>query len=265
MAPSDSVLDAYWQTPPMARTFATTAFVLSVAIYFGGLPFDWFFHHPYFIWQIPPQIWRFVTTFLVTGPGLGMLFDSYFIYRYTSDLELGHPRFPHKEDLLWYMIFVGGSILGFNYFVEIPYSPRYPPLSALILAMCYTVTQDQRGMKTQVYFVTIPSQLLPYCMILLSLFMGHDLLYIMMQIQGLVAAHLYDFLTRIWPEFGGGKNLIPTPSFLSRLVVTPRVLRRDYGTAVRPTDAASGRSTGASTGGPLPDSWRTRGAGHRLG
>jgi Derlin-2/3 len=101
-------------------------------------------------------------------------------------------------------------------------------------------------------------------MILLGLFMGHDLPYMAMQVEGLVAAHLYDFLTRLWPEFGGGWNPIPTPAFVSRLVQTPRMFRRDYGTAIRPTDSASGRTTGASTG-PLPDSWRTRGAGQRLG
>ena len=130
MAPSDTVLDAYWQTPPMARyafitlllntstllthilrNFATIAFTLSIAVYFGGVPWDWFFHHPYYLWQIPPQIWRLVTTFLVTAPGLGILFDTYFLYRYLSDLEVGHPRFPRKEDVLWYLMFVGGTIL----------------------------------------------------------------------------------------------------------------------------------------------------------
>jgi Derlin-2/3 len=152
----------------------------------------------------------------------------------------------------------------FNYYFDITYSPMHPPLSALILAMCYTVTQDQRGMKTQVYFVTIPAQLLPYCMILLSLFMGHDLDYIILQFEGLLAAHLYDFLTRIWPEFGGGTNYIPTPGFLSRVMNTPRVLQRSYGTAIRSTASSSGRDTGAEAG-PLPDSWRTRGSGQRLG
>jgi Derlin-2/3 len=89
----------------------------------------------------------------------------------------------------------------------------------------------------------------------------------LIQLTGFVAAHAFDFLTRIYPEFGGGPNLLQTPSFMSHLVHTPRVLKRAYGTAVRPTtDNDTGRGTGASTGsGPLPDSWRTRGRGHRLG
>ncbi|KAI9149216.1 Derlin-2 [Paramyrothecium foliicola] len=261
-SPSESVIDAYWQTPPMARIFSTTVFVLSTAIHFGLMPSTWFVHHPYFLWQIPPQIWRVVTTYFVTS-GLGILFDTYFSYRYLSELEVGHPRFPRKEDLLWYLIFVGGTVLGINYFVDISFFMVHA-LDALILALCYTVTQDQRGVKATFYFVTIPAQLTPYCMILMNIFFGGPQR-IVVQLEGLVAAHLYDFLTRLWPEFGGGVNLIPAPAFLSRLVQTPRLLRRDYGTAFRAgNNASSGQSTGASAG-PLPDAWRTRGKGQRLG
>jgi hypothetical protein len=111
MAPSDTVIDAYWQTPPMARYFASITFVVSVCGHFGLLPLWWFVHHPPFLWQIPPQIWRLVTTYFITDGGLGILFDTYFLYRYMTELEVGNPRFPRKEDLLWYLIFVGGTIL----------------------------------------------------------------------------------------------------------------------------------------------------------
>lgn len=137
-------------------------------------------------------------------------------------------------------------------------------LQGLIIALCYTSVQDQRGVKTNFFFFTVPAQALPYCMLLASLLMSPGL--IPLQISGIVAAHLHDFLFRIWPEFGGGPRLLATPGFVSWLVQTPRVLQRDYGTAVRPaTERTAGRSTGASTGSVLPDSWKTRGAGHRLG
>jgi Derlin-2/3 len=137
-------------------------------------------------------------------------------------------------------------------------------LEGLIVAMCYTATQDQRGQKTNFYFFTVPAQALPYCMLISSLLMGGPF---MLELSGLLAAHLHDFLFRLWPEFGGGPNLLATPAWVSYLVQTPRILQRDYGTAVRPppAGATSGRSTGASTGSVLPDSWKTRGAGHRLG
>lgn len=139
-------------------------------------------------------------------------------------------------------------------------------LQGLILALCYTVVQDQRGQQSRFFFFTVPAQLIPYCMLLMSLLMSPGL--IPLQLTGLFAAHLHDFLTRIYPEFGGGPNLLPTPAFLSRFMHTPRIIQRAYGTAIRgrTADEASGSSSGASTGGSvLPDSWRTRGTGRRLG
>ncbi|RDA93425.1 hypothetical protein CP533_2612 [Ophiocordyceps camponoti-saundersi (nom. inval.)] len=139
------------------------------------------------------------------------------------------------------MNYLGG--LGFGTF-----------LRALILAMCYTVTQDQRGMKANLMFITIPAPMTPYAMLAFNLLFPGGVSNMLLQLLGLLAAHLFDFLTRIWPEYGGGRNLIPTPALFSTAVqaVESRL-------AV-PSPAASGVQRG-----PLPDSWRTRGAGHRLG
>jgi Derlin-2/3 len=107
-------------------------------------------------------------------------------------------------------------------------------------------------------------------MILMSLLSPGGVFTVPLQIMGILVAHMYDFLTRLWPELGGGRNLLPTPGWVSYLVQTPRILRRGYGTVLRPTDqpvgGSEGRSTGVSMGsGPLPDAWRTRGQGRRLG
>lgn len=148
-----------------------------------------------------------------------------------------------------------------NYLCALPFQTF---LRALILAMAYTVTQDQRGMKATFYFITIPAQLTPIAMILVNLLFPGGHMAMLLQLEGFVAAHLYDFLSRTWPEFGGGPNILATPAFVRRLVQTPRVLERGFGTAIRPDDPASGTSSGASRG-PLPDSWKTRGRGQRLG
>lgn len=129
--------------------------------------------------------------------------------------------------------------------------------------MAYTATQDARGQKANFFFFTVPAQLIPVCMMAATLLMG-GLQGALLQLTGLVAAHLHDFLTRIYPEIGGGRNLAPTPGFFAGLVQTPRMLQRDYGTAIR-AGPTTGSTTGAQARGPLPDSWRTRGSGHRLG
>lgn len=150
--------------------------------------------------------------------------------------------------------FLNRAVVGFGGFF----------LPGLIMAMVYTASQDQRGMKTNYFFFTVPSQAVPYCMILFSLLTNPGV--VPMELTGIVAAHLHDFLTRLWPEFGGGSNWLPTPGFVSWFVQTPRILQRRYGTAIRqPNDKTTDSDTGASTGSVLPDSWKTRGSGHRLG
>ena len=66
-------------------------------------------------------------------------------------------------------------------------------LEALLIAMCYTATQDQRGRLAHFYIVNVPAQSLPYCILLLSPIMkGPSAFFV--GVTGIIAAHLHDFL-----------------------------------------------------------------------
>jgi Derlin-2/3 len=133
--------------------------------------------------------------------------------------------------------------------------------SCLVLAFAYTSTQDDRGMKSNFFILTIPSQWIPYAMLLMTLVTGGPTA-TKIQATGLIAAHLHDFLTRLWPDFGGGTNLIPTPTFIRNIFAKPHatVKHKPYGTAFAQPERAGSRSDGV-----LPESWKNRGSGHRLG
>lgn len=132
-------------------------------------------------------------------------------------------------------------------------------LQALLIGMCYTACQDMRGATAHFYIITIPAQMMPYCLLLVQLLFPNGVENLKIGLTGLVAAHLHDFLTRIYPEFGNGPNLIPTPAFISYFMITPRIQNTGFGTAIRPKTNAAG------SGGPLPDAWRSKGPGRRLG
>lgn len=87
----------------------------------------------------------------------------------------------------------------------------------------------------------------------------------LMQFMGLVAAHLYDFLTRLWPTFGGGKNYIRTPNVVKRWFGAdkPGFTHRGYGSSYRPPVQTAGRGTSSGFG--FSTAWGTRGQGRRLG
>ena len=87
----------------------------------------------------------------------------------------------------------------------------------------------------------------------------------MIQVTGLLAAHMYDFLTRLYPTFGGGRNYIKTPAVVKRWFGADKAgfQHRGYGTAFRPASQASGRGTSSGFG--FSSAWGTRGQGRRLG
>ncbi|KAI9049287.1 hypothetical protein LZ554_007133 [Drepanopeziza brunnea f. sp. 'monogermtubi'] len=257
-----SALDMFWAAPPISRTIALTAFVLSISVYSGLLSGYYVLFHLSLLWRLPPQIWRLATSFLLTGKDLSILFDTYFLYTYGSKLETASPRFSGPGDFFTYILFVCFTILGLNVLV----TGGMVLTSALILAFAYTSAQDDRGQKASFFIVTIPAQLIPYAMLLMTLVMaGPEAAKI--QATGLVAAHLHDFLTRLYPTFGGGRNLVPTPAFVKKMwqSTAATVDHRAYGTAFAPAQREAGKTSGSSPGGVLPESWRNRGSGHRLG
>ncbi|KAI1100147.1 Der1-like family-domain-containing protein [Jackrogersella minutella] len=251
------IVSAYMNTPPVARTVASAVFLCSVGVYTGMLNPDPFIFHYSLLFKFPPGLYRLVTSFLLTGSGLGVLFDTYFVFTYLSQLELSNSKFAKKEDLIWYLLFVTGVIVPLNAL----FTEGMVLLQALLIAMCYTATQDQRGMNAHFYIITIPAQLMPYCLLLVQLLFPGGWVNLKIGLTGLVAAHLHDFLTRIYPQFGNGPNLIPTPRILSWIMSTPRLQNTVYGQAMQP---AAPREAGGRSG-PLPDSWRTKGPGRRLG
>ncbi len=79
---SSELMDAYWAAPPMARTLTTAIVVTSFSALIGGL-FGWqLYIYLYFtedrLFRLPPELWRLVTSFLITRPKIGLILDPYF-------------------------------------------------------------------------------------------------------------------------------------------------------------------------------------------
>lgn len=141
---------------------------------------------------------------------------------------------------------------------------------ALILALAYTYATDNRGKRVTFFIIQIPVEYLPWAMLTSTLVMsGWPVA--LQDGMGIIAAHLYDFLTRLYPTFQGGRNWIQTPAFVRRAFGAERSAfsHKAYGTSFRPASGNPGgeQSRGASNGwtSALGGSWGGRGAGRRLG
>jgi len=158
---------------------------------------------------------------------------------------------------------IGGGILG-----------GYTFLDALTLAFAYTHAQDNPNRQVSFFIITMRAKFLPLAMLAMTFVSGSPEA-ALKQASGLVAAHLYDFLTRIWPTHGGGKNYIQTPAAISAWfgadARTPQA--RNYGSAIPGRPAPAGRTAAAPAPGSAASTgwsssvpgWNSRGTGRRLG
>lgn len=104
-------MDVFWSAPPVSRTLTALTFIQSALVYGGMLDGYLILFLPKRIFQLPPEIWRLFSPFLLTGPNLSFFFDLYFMFTYGSTLESGSPRFSIPGDFFTYVLFVGVVIL----------------------------------------------------------------------------------------------------------------------------------------------------------
>lgn len=138
--------------------------------------------------------------------------------------------------------------------------------SSLLTAFAYTATQDEGG-KTRIFILDIPTRAVPLMLCFMTFIMTQSTHAALVQATGIVAAHLYDFLTRLYPKFGGGVNILTTPTFVRRWFEPKAVSvsNKSYGTSFQPAAPRAAASGSTPAGGVLPESWKSRGSGHRLG
>jgi len=248
-------MDVIQSWPPLTRVLVVSTVALSILIHSQMIAgFNWVFI-PNYIFRLPPKIpelWRLYTTFCITGSGLGILLDSYFLYTYSSALERGSPRFTEHGSYFVYMAFCMSFILGTGgYFLG-----GVALMKALIISLAYTFSQDNPNSNVTIFILTFPAKYLPFALLAISAVSG-GWPSALIESTGFLAAHMYDFLTRIWPMFGGGRNLLPTPTFVKNLFAPEggRPEARPYGTAFRPREER-----------PANPAWGSgRGPGRRLG
>lgn len=154
------------------------------------------------------------------------------------------------------------------------YLGGYVLLSPLTLALAYTFAQEDPYRQMSYIVITFQAKWLPLVMLAMTFVMDSPGA-ALVQSSGLVAAHAYEFVFKIWPEYGGGRKLISTPRFVANWFAPAAgtASRRGAGTAyaARPpsgaqnTSQTQGGSGGGWASGFSGGNWGERGPGRRLG
>ncbi|KAL0410584.1 UNVERIFIED_CONTAM: Derlin-1 [Sesamum latifolium] len=212
-----SVSDIYYKSlPPITKAYGTACFLVTVACQLGILSPGLIAHVPYLsIFHF--QVWRLITNFFFLGKfsinfGIRLLM----IARYGVQLENG-PFQRRTADFLWMMLFGAFSLLVLS---SIPYF--WSPFLgiSLVFMLLYLWSREFPNATINIYgLVALKAFYLPWAMLCLDVIFGSP---IVPDLLGIVAGHLYYFLTVLHP-LAGGRNILRTPALIHKLVARWRI------------------------------------------
>ncbi|PWN93187.1 DER1-domain-containing protein [Acaromyces ingoldii] len=230
-------MDELLKIPPVTRTLLGSTLLVTLPVLLQ-------LSNPYHILLWWPavirrwQLWRPITAFFFGGKGLPLLFDTFLLFRNSTDLEL-NTFYRRTSEYAWALMLIGSLILATNY-------PLGSPVlfSPMLNALTYLWARSNPHAVVSIFgLINCPAPYLPYAYLALDLVRGGPGLAVQ-SATGLLSAHIYYYLATILPATDGGRGprwLPGAPAFLQRLL--PDSL--DPATAhQQPQQGGSVRSTG---------------------
>ncbi|KAI3921589.1 hypothetical protein MKW92_027049 [Papaver armeniacum] len=159
------------------------------------------------------QIWRLVSNFFFLGPfSVRFAVRLIMLARYGVQLEKG-PFDKRTADFMWMMLFGAFSLLIIAA-VPMLWSPFMAV--SLVFMLLYVWSREFPNAQINIYgVVRLKGFYLPWAMLALDLIFGAPLI---PDILGIIAGHLYYFLTVLYP-LSTGRNILKTPLWVQKVVV----------------------------------------------
>ncbi|KNA05753.1 hypothetical protein SOVF_187530 [Spinacia oleracea] len=201
----------YQSLPPISKGYGTLCLLVTTASQLGVL-------NPYYIALLYGrvfknfEVWRLFTNFFFLG-GFSINFGIrlLMIARYGVQLEQG-PFQRRTADFLWMMIFGAFSLLVLYAipFFDLPFGGI-----SLVFMLLYVWSREIPNANINLYgLVTLKSFYLPWAMLALDVIFGSS---IWPDLLGIIAGHLFYFLTVLHP-LAGGKMILKTPAWVHKIV-----------------------------------------------
>ncbi|KAK8550439.1 hypothetical protein V6N13_118957 [Hibiscus sabdariffa] len=232
----------YKSLPPITKAYGTICFLTTVASQLGLYRIETIaLIHELVFSEF--QVWRLLTNFFFLGNfSVNFAIRLLMIIRYGVQLEQG-PFQRRTADFLWMMIFgalsllvlsfipiLRGAFLGISLVFMLVYiwSREFPNaqvniygLVALKVGIVFLLIVTIFGSASVSAYVTTITQAfyLPWAMLALDVIFGSPLA---PDLMGIIAGHLYYFLTVLHP-LAGGRNIIFTPKLVHKLVARARL------------------------------------------
>ncbi|KAK4256447.1 hypothetical protein QN277_009308 [Acacia crassicarpa] len=238
-----SPAEYYRSLPPVSKAYGVACLMTTSAFYLQ-LYDPWNISLNYALVFKHLQVWRLVTNFFFLGPfSFPFAFRLIIIARYGVSLERG-PFDKRTADYLWMLIFGALSLLVI---AVVPFGWTPFMGGPLVYMIVYVWSREFPDARINIYgVVSLKGFYLPWAVLALDLIFGDSL---KPGITGMVAGHLYYFLTVLYP-LSGGQYIFKTPLWVHKIVAY-----WGEGTQINSPVRSN----------PTTDGIVFRGRGHRLG
>ncbi|XP_052879382.1 derlin-1.1-like [Gossypium arboreum] len=202
----------YYQSLPPVSKFYGVACLMTTSAFYLALYDPWNIALSYQEVFKRFQVWRLITNFFFLGP-----FSPFFAIRLIMIARYGVllERVPFDKrtaDYVWMLMFGALSLLVM---AAIPFLWTPFMAGSLVFMIVYVWSREFPNAQISIYgVVTLKGFYLPWALLALDLIFGASL---MEDIIGMVAGHLYYFLT-VFHRLAGGKYVLKTPLWVHKLV-----------------------------------------------
>eukprot|EP01025_Chloroclados_australasicus_P055570 TRINITY_DN6759_c0_g5_i1.p1 TRINITY_DN6759_c0_g5~~TRINITY_DN6759_c0_g5_i1.p1 ORF type:complete len:307 (-),score=14.44 TRINITY_DN6759_c0_g5_i1:435-1256(-) len=237
----NTVRDWYESIPPITRAIGTAIFA-STCLYTIGL-FNpmWIYYDQQLIFQ-KLQIWRLITPMFFLGKfSLNFFFNLLWFVKYAPPLERNVFQFNPADYVVFYLFCAAMFCLIQTFY---PPAGLYFFASPMVFAVIYLWSRNFPNEVMSLYgVVRIRSFYLPFAFAGMSLLFTGEIP--VQDIIGIVVGHLFYFLTVLYPQQSGGRNLLKAPQFLAQWLAQVGIGSGGYYPAPRAGSGAQTSWTGA--------------------
>lgn len=209
----DSLKDWFDSVP-----LVTKIFLMSTLMSGAALSFKWISAESMILfWPLITskfEVWRLFTPFIFAGSfSFNFAMHTYVMYenfRRYEENPYNTGAGGNTADFIWLILLAMGVLLGLAYVFDLLILS-----DAILYVVMYVWSRREPAAQVNMFGFRFKSVYLPWVYVAIRLLMGGS---ITEPLMGIAVGHLYFYLVEVYPAAHGGRGLIQTPQFCSRLV-----------------------------------------------
>jgi membrane associated rhomboid family serine protease len=93
----------FGQQPPISKWLLVFSLAIPVGVQLGAIPVNWVYYDWRYI-VLRLQVWRAFTCLFLAKPSISFVFNCFFRFQYSVQLEMASGKFKTTADYLYFLV-----------------------------------------------------------------------------------------------------------------------------------------------------------------